>query len=532
MKEKDKLDLAMLNEAANQSRLLQLFALGTQGAGGVGTGLTISGLVLTLIAIGGITAAFMTQVLTVVGAVSLFSMLGVSLAAYQLWQDQKKVNAAKELVDKNTEQLKKFIIELFKEYQLLTELKINVQDEIYKLEQLVSTYDEVEQKRIRDKITELGSEVARIERTQQELIIRLKVCLNVFSGASETEKLTKLFGKVSGQTGQEALVNYANLQLQFDPKDATRIKTAAKGLWSVLDQPIVVHQKYDEFRLELAQKIRPGLEEPHSLVKGMTYAVTAFGGFAGGVGATIGIATLIVGGVAALTAIGWPILVGAAAVGLVTMIGSVFYYRHVKKKQEELLKKLNTANAQVTGINQFLDESTRNIKKIDQELQAKHAKSVDEVSIRVNEHELAFREYKTNTQSYTRKAKSYIEELKAFNKFSLSSLTSLNDFKKEIETNILLLDALQKRVRKIAVTAGPEEVKIKLMHEIDLFLREAREDLVIVETVYQQINAKLHESAPRDKVAAQLPTVKQSVTDDTESEGEGSGDKENYPPHK
>lgn len=497
MREKEKLNLTALDDQIASSKLRKALIIGTKAAGGASTGLAATGLVVSMLAVAGITVAVLYELVAGAAGAAIFGGLAVGLAAYQLWKDEQNIKNSKTNFDKKLAELKNALLMLIMNYQLVEDNIMQLTTERDRLRQLAGTVqDPGERQHIGEKINELESELSQFETSRTEILERLKTALTVVDGQNYTEKLSHLFARAPNESATDAINNFALRSPAHTEQDREKIRTGLITITNVLNSPIVPGEKADRYLREFQPMIHLERAKTHGVVKKITFGLVGVGGLLGGAGTTVTVAALILGGFAAVSVIGWPIVVAAAGVGLVTMVGSLLYYRHIEKKQQKSVKKLAIATAQVSGMRTYLDEKiNKTIAEKVHVLDTKNKRTLLEVAIRLEVHEKNFSDYKTQTIAHTQKIKSLLQEIKQFHTFPQTTLRSIKELEDEIKRDILLLQELAKQVDKtMIVNADYEKRKIQLLREVTSVLEEAQADEKSVVEVYETVNQTLHGS--------------------------------------
>lgn len=539
MREKDRLDIKAINELVAESNLRKAITIGAKGAQGAAGGLATGGLVVTILAFAGISAAFLLQIVAAAAGGVVFSLAAIGMGAYQQQKDQRRIDRLKDSFENHLKDLRESLVHSLVIYQQLEEAEKDNVSEVARLTAVLSHIaDEDEKKKVQHKLEDLDRDITELKKKRAELIDRVKISLAVIQGSNNSDKLKQLFGKVDGEVGKAAIHNYANLKMSLSDKEVEQVSNALEHFDTAIDKPLVENYKTSNYETELSNLIKPVKDKTHSTVKKLTYGLTGIGGFLGGSGTVITIGALVVGGMAALTGIGLPIFLAAVGVGLLTMGAGLLYHRHIEKRSQKTLNRLNVATAQLTGMKTYLNNVNKETRQELENINAKSLKASNEVSIKLEVHESSFKEYEEQTNSHSAKVKSLITELKTF-KPDLNTLQNISHLKKAIEENIVLLEALKRQVNKIAILSGSEERKNDLLQNINGALEHAKQDLEVVTPIHIKVDRKLHELQSATDIAYyeekaeaklkvtphnDLPTKTHSVKptlEEVDSEGEG-----------
>lgn len=520
MFEKEKnLDLNEIAKLVAPSPLRSFFSLGAKGLQGLGGGLAAGGLLFTVLAVAGITAAFVFEVITAVTGAVIFSALAIGLAAYQLYQQELANKKIKADFDQKLLDLRKTLIELIHNYQRLEDAKHEVEQEILRLVEMQSQITEPhEQESVEKRVKELRQEQYSLLQIRADLIEQVKIALKFVKGDNNVDRLKHLLGDISDAAIKDKVANYA--VLHHSNPDALTIRNNINSFFGAIDLPIH-HAKSEIFQAQFNALINPPQQSTHNIVKKVGMVLAGVGGMLGGIGAAVTIGALIFGGMAALITVGWPVAVIAIGVGLVTMTGALIYRRHVEKKQAKVQERLALAVSQATGISNFLNEQTNKVvtEKIN-DLNNRHQQLSDRVILELKVHDKSFQKYKAQIKVHTKAIRSYVSELSAFHTVKLATKHALELLHDDIKQDILLLTNLRTLVSEIVVIAGSEETKIRLLQEVDAMLKEAQIDYNDALAILKDVDIALHEQ-PKDTksrtVLKKQPEIKELVSDNLDN---------------
>lgn len=490
MRQKAPLNPTKLNEAVQTSTLRKTFSLGLRTIQGGGGGIGASVLVLTLLTLAGITAAFLAEILAAVGGAVVFSLLALGMSYYNLWKDEQKLNGLKAKFDKKLIDLRRGILESIKNYQLLLEAEKNIITEITRLNELVQKItDRAELEQINEKVRALNHDLADMGSARKELVDRLNVTLSIFEGKTVEDRLALLFGK----GGEEAILAGALSYPEFK-EDHSTIKSGLSHIMPQLTTLPSDEAKSHIYKDELLSVIKEGETKTPKSVKWVTKALTGLGGFLGGAGSVITIAALVLGGMAAVTAVGWPIAVVALGVGLVAAGIALFYQRTVERRQQKTLTKLNDATSQVKGMTKYVN------KQINQPSNSKIASWTEkykqdcrDVFVSLNVHRQNFKDLKQDAVQHTQRIRSLTNEVNKFHKFKQSDMDAVKSLEIEIDQDLVRLNTLLKQVHKVTVIAGSEMEKTNLIHEIEAMIKEVETDKREASEIHKKIDESRHQ---------------------------------------
>lgn len=520
MREKDRLNPVKLEQAVESSKMRKTLSIGLKTIQGGGGGIGASVLIVTILALVGITAAFLVEILAAVAGAVLFSAFALGMSYYKLWKDEQKLKGVKEGFDKKMVELKRAILESLKNYQLLKEQEDLFNEEVKRLNILIKAVkDKEEQENIAEKIKELNHELIHIGDAKRELTDRLKVMLTVMDGKDSQERIQQLFGK----GGVDAILATAASDEHFDGNEYTKIKLGLLAINTKLNEPVSKPDKALQYKEQLANLIKVKKESNPTSIKWLTTALAGLGGFLGGAGSVITISALALGGMAAVTGVGWPIAVAALGVGLIAAGIGVYYQRKVENRQQKVLKKMNLATSQVDGMTHYVSNEINKLtmtKVVN--LTKKHQEQRRDVEVCLGAYKKTFESYKAQTVQHTQRIRSYINEVKKFHTFKHSELAAVKELRGKVEVDIILLTSLLEQVHRVTVLAGSELNKTLLIHQIESVLNEAKQDHEDVIDIHEKIDKALHPvkaSAPLAKEPGPTSGIKveQEVKEDEQA---------------
>lgn len=513
MRDKEKLNLSQLDKVVEASKIRNAFSLGLRTVEGGGGGIGASVVVITALTLVGITAAFIVELLAAVAGAVLFAALALGLTYYRIWKDEQKLKGLKDDLEKKIAELKRSILESMRNYQLLLETEHHIGEEIARLGLLLEQIKDNEEKiHIQHKIEDLQKNRDSLVTTKKELIERLTATLSVLDGANINEKIQMLFGQE-----EDAVSKFALLDSHHQDDDLSKINFGFNALLPKLrdDQ---LSANFNLYREQLGQLIKPKKIELHTGVKWLSTALAGIGGLLGGSGSVITIAAVVLGSMAAVTAVGWPIAVAALGVGLIAAGISMYYQHRVETRQQRVLNKLNVASSQVLGMTTYLNE------KVNQPILAKVTKIENQyqddcrnIAIRLDEHKRTFLNYRADVLAHTQKIRSLHNEVNKFHSFIPTQLELAHDLQTKIQEDIVLLMALLKQVHKVAIVAGSEVEKTSLIQEIETSLSDAKKEKKEAADIYEKIYKALHKFSPVAQVVTGGPEKPSEETKDEPS---------------
>lgn len=507
MRDKEKLNLSQLDKVVETSKIRNAFSLGLRTVEGGGGGIGASVAIITALTLVGITAAFIVELLAAVAGAVLFAVLALGLTYYRIWKDEQKLKGLKEDLDKKIAELKRSVLDSMRNYQLLLETEHHINEEIVRLGLLLEQIKDNEEKaHIEQKIEDLKEDRESLAATKKELIERLVATFSIVDGANINEKLQMLFGQ-----SDDSVHNFALLDTHYQDEDLSRVKFGFNAILPKLRED-QAGANFHIYRDQLGEDyIKPKKIEMHTGVKWLTTALAGLGGLLGGSGSVITIAAVILGSMAAVTAVGWPIAVAALGVGLIAA-GIAMYYQHrIETRQQRVLNKLNIASSQVAGMTSYLNEKVNkptmiNVTKIENQYQD----ACRDIAIRLDEHKRIFRNYQTEISQHDQKIKSLHSEVNKFHSFVPTQLEQAQDLQTKLQEDILLLTALLKQVHKVAIVAGSELEKTNLIQEIETLLAQVSKDKKEAAEIYEKIYKALHQPAltvsPKAESKSQKPS--------------------------
>lgn len=491
---KDQLNLTQVKELVKTSTLRNIFTLGLRTAQGGGGGIGASALIVAIITVAGVSAAFAIDLIAALSGAVIFAALALGLSYYQLWKTEQKLKSLKDTLDSKTVALNNALLDAIYNFQLLHENGDKVSAEILRLKELRDVVDYPEERtHIDETIESLQHDLVGLKGAKTELLERLKVMLSVVQGNNNTDKLYSLFKEVSGRENEEAVSSFANYFSRYKENELPKIKAGLKSIALSLNEP--AHDSNYRYTQELEDATAFQKPKTHGVVKWLTTGLAGFGGLLGGAGTVITVSAIVLGGMAAVTGVGWPIAVAAIGFGLITAAIAIYAQRRIEHRQLKVLTKMNMATAQVSGMVDYVENrinkpTTAKIKAADQ----KYQDACNNIRIRLDEHRKSFKGYELETNTHTDKIRSLISEVKKFRVFLPSQLESVRKLKKLIKTDIVLLTALRGQVSKVAIVAGSEIEKNNLLLDIDKLLKEAEQDLTDAKVLIGEIDVKMHQS--------------------------------------
>lgn len=491
MRDKEKLNLSQLNKVVAASKIRNAFSLGLRTVEGGGGGIGASVVVITLLTLVGITAAFIVELLAAVAGAVLFAALALGITYYRIWKDEQKLKSLKEDLEKKITELKRAFLDTVKNYQLLLETEHHISEEIARLSLLLEQIkDTAEKTHIEQKIEDLKKDRDSLATTKKELTERLIATLSVVDGANINEKIQMLFGQ-----DNDSVSSFALLDSHYQDEDLTKIKFGINAILPKLrEDPTGTNALI--YREQLGELIKPKKIELHTGVKWLTTALAGLGGLLGGSGSVITVAAVVLGSMAAVTGIGWPIAVAALGVGLIAA-GIAMYYQHrIETRQQRVLNKINVASSQVSGMTSYLNEKVNKptmakVTKIENQYQG----ACRDIAIRIDEHKRIFQNYRADIILHSQKIRSLHSEVNKFHSFVPMQLELAHDLQTKIQEDIVLLTALLKQVHKVAIVAGSELEKTNLIQEIETLLSDVHKDKKDASEIYERIYDALHQPA-------------------------------------
>lgn len=509
---KNKLNITQINEALEPSKLRNAFSLGLRSIQGGGGGIGATVLIVTVLTLVGITAAFLVEILAAVAGAVLFGALALGMTYYKLYKDGQKLKTLKEGFDVKVANLKRELLDAIKNYQGLLDVEQQTTKEIRRLNQLLDTItDEEERTHISQKITELTHDHEVLKAVKIEMIDRVKVVLDMMQGDDPSKKLTALFGQSNDSIVAEALTDK-----HFTEEDREQIKRGVDKFVITLGEPITNADKAALFRAKLSENIQYSKPTTHKGVKWLTTGLAGLGGLLGGAGSVITISALVLGGMAAVTGVGLPIAIAALGFGLIAAGISIYYQRRVENRQTKILNQINRGNTQVTGMTEYLtDEINRPVAAKVTTMTNNYQQATREIVVRLDEHRKTFKKRQVSVSQQTQRIKSLMNEVK-FHKFRHADLAAVRELRELIGKNILRLEDLLEQVHAVAITAGSEIEKTGLIQDIQSLLVEANKDKADTDFIYGKIDLALHqpvEAVSPAPVEVDQKNIKSSVED-------------------
>ncbi|MBA2654208.1 MAG: hypothetical protein H0U71_03965 [Gammaproteobacteria bacterium] len=514
VREKDKIDLKTLHNLTDPSSLQRALFMTKKGFEGAGGGLGLGGFIVTILALGGFSISFVFQIIGAAVGGTIFGTLALILGANQLWQQHKKIEKLKPALLTTISNLKASIIDYISNYQLLEDTSSTLDEEIKHLNKVLAKASDKEKASIEARLAELNDEVLKMQALQKEIMARLQISLEIFTGGSNSEKLSLLFGS-NGRGPKEALLENCFYQFKSGKMTQDKFSRVERGLntvWSKIDLSYKENEQYEQ---DLKDRIGP--EKKHRLtgVKAITHSGIALGGFLGGSGLVLTVAILAVGGFAAVLAIGWPILIPALGIGLLAGAGSWLYYRRVERRQEKKMEKVNLAKKQIDGVTSYIkDKANNEVQEIVKNHKARTAELVATVEVVLETRENDLKEYEVRLENHEISVKKIAFDSGHFGsyQFKVATHTQLKMLQKEIEQNHNNLKDLKRRIEEIVVIAGSDDKKVELLNRVNSSLGRAEIVAKDFSPIFQVVEEKLHSNSKqkdlRDALANNLTTLR------------------------
>ncbi len=385
-------------------------------------------------------------------------------------------------------------------------------------------HDHIEGLKIREKLHDLERGQQAIDKMKNKFLLSLKVGLSIVQGSDNFEKLNSIFGNVNQATGRDAIENYAQTNLNYPVHDVLKVKAGAASLWHKLNTPLAADVQAQQASSKLNLLTQPEHEERSGLVRKLSIALTVAAGFLGGAGMTVAIAGIALGSMAAVIALGWPIIIPIVVVGLIGSLVATLSYRFIKRRQEKAQRKIELATAQVTGLSSYFHEYSHRGEEQVKELQAKQEKSGHEIWVRLNDIENDLSRYELKINEDTRAIENLDKEIHSFH-IVPGNFPQAKQLKSEVKQSIILVEDLKKRVHNVAIITGTEDEKIDLMGKIELVLAKARNDSKKIAAIFEKIHRELHEQqevtkSPEEKVQKKRETIQEKPVEESEADNE------------
>jgi biopolymer transport protein ExbB/TolQ len=326
-KDKNKIDLQKIEKlTANKPKRTALMIV-ISGLSGLLTGHSTVGLIIMLLALGGVAVSFILNILPGIIASFVFAGFSVALAYREIKYVQESLRQNKKELDENVNKLTLTLIRVLLWHRII-EKKIN---------------------EINAELAELNK--AELEKMPAEKRQRLKSIIQSFK--ANVENLRK--------KQNEVLSYLAATSSRMTDNSLKTLLNRLKNFPDLHDLIVTAHLKSDNIRLT-----PPEINIPKAPNK-------AFGSFLGKTNILLGGIysgiTLVTGGVtvaclclgiAAFSLVGWPALVGVIAVGLLVTAGTIAYGK-VRKRQEKALKEVISVNQKLMSINNELDREIESV---------------------------------------------------------------------------------------------------------------------------------------------------------------------------
>lgn len=526
MRQKDKLNLNNVKALFEENQLKNVLKVGSKMFKGASGGLGASGIVITILALAGITAAAIFEIIGAVTGVVLFAGLGAAIAIYQLRNEQKERVAEKNILEKKLGLLRKTVIDLIANYQRLNETENDIDAQLIKLKNIdvnAELQDEDESKKVKEKIREYEKDKQALLQARNEVILRLKICLTVVSGNENTTRLSSFFGEADPAAGKEAVYQYAQSTLGFPQAEIDRVKRGLSVIWGELNSPspstFHSQQAVNQLShfLQEQQGRRPRLDRTLSL------GLTGMVGFIAGSGIAVAVAGFALGGMAALLAVGWPIIIPIVAGGIVGGVVTAVSYRSIKKAQEKAHQKIQLVIHQVGGVSDYISELTRNTSQRLESFFIKEKVARTEAAIRLKDVERDLLRYEGQIETTIKGIVSLEREIKEFQVVH-QNFQGAKSLKKDLQQCFVLLDDLEKRLHGIAIISGSEDKKLALLEKTSDLLQKGKGHLKKIEMISQDILKGLHKEEEKKTPEGSPVEVEQSV----ETESQEFSPKSNY----
>lgn len=348
-----------LSPAKKYLSWLQTTLMGTSGGLGFGSSLMFV-VSWTVIAIAGVAVATLfTTLATVLGGV----LIGGFSLIYAREQTKRDERDLKDATDKLIEKQKALqndlieLVELFEQLNLVIEKQyaVLIQKGAIKENDYSITDLLVGEKHIVPGGDKDLEHFQRMLDVRRNLVRTLCANLSLVSGVSYSDKLLHVFNESKDslsanlgrrvQPGKQELVENGTSHLLAELDRMHSISRDDRPRGAVEDRSAIA-EKVDKlgsnlFKQYQAEKSR----KHHKVIRKLTgsYAIAGLGGFFAGIGAYVTIATLVVGGVAALLTGGAAIPILLAGIGVAVVCGglAVAYRHHVQRKKNDASKMLS-----------------------------------------------------------------------------------------------------------------------------------------------------------------------------------------------
>jgi hypothetical protein len=347
-KDKNKIDLEKIVKlTANKPKRTALMIV-FSGLSGLLTGHSTVGLIIMLLALGGVAVSFILNILPAIIASFVFAGFSVVLAYREIKYVQESLRQNKEALDENVNKLTFTLNRVLLWHRNIAKKINEINAELVELEKMPAE----KRQRLEFTIRSLKANVNNLKNKQNEVLSYLAATLSLMTDNSSDTLLNRL--------------NFSNLH--------DLIGTA--------------HLKSDNIRLT-----QPEIDIPKAPNK-------AFGSFLGKTNILLGGIysgiTLVTGGVtvvclclgiAAFSLVGWPALVGVIAVGLLVTAGTIAYGK-AKKRQEKALKEVISVNQKLMSINNELNREIESVKH-NMKVPEEHYTSFVQLSLKANKNHIA-----------------------------------------------------------------------------------------------------------------------------------------------
>jgi hypothetical protein len=352
-KDKNKIDLDKIEELTANKPILTVFMIAFGGLSGLFAGHSIIGLIMMLLALGSVAVSFLLGILPGIIASFIFAGFSAVLTYREVRHIRENLSQNKEALDKNVNQLTSTLGKLVSLYKYIIEKKVSeIEAKLTGLENLSAE----KKKQLEFTIKSLKEHVKNLRNKQNEVLL----CLAATSSLMTSNSSNTLFNG-----------------LDFDLK-------------SSLDNKQLPEDKIAEYVKNLIP-IDIGTKAPYKKLGsflGITNTLT--GGLYNGI-TLVNVGVAIAGlclGIAAISLVGWPVLVAIIAVGLLITAGTIAYGK-ARKKQEKALKEVISVNQKVMFINNKLDGELKSVNNDVQQAQTSSETEMNYVNV-LEEHDTSF----------------------------------------------------------------------------------------------------------------------------------------------
>lgn len=527
------LNLKTIDKLTETSFWRNLLTLGGKLLQGAGSGLGTGALVISILATAGISVALIFEIIAASAGAAILGFVALGFSAYHLWKERRRIEKSKIDFDEKLKLLRSSIIESLKQYELTHELINTMEEELNRLHILVAQItNDAEKKRVAEKIEELEADLQLLKKKREEIILHFKIACELVTGDSTLEKLSHLFNATSDE-GKNAIKRFAS-GLNLQDTDLRKIDSALNKIWSELDKPLGMNGRVPVLKANLAALTLTEKEKTSEHVKRGYYALTAFGGFIGGVGLGLTIAAIAVGGIAALSVVGWPVVVGLIGAGLVTMVAALVYYHYIEKRQQKVSGRLNRATGQVAGMNSYLTHHVNNdIKNEVSNVYSNYLELGKRTSQRLDEHRINLDDIVESINRDLHDVHHLESESRHFKTYEKTQLEGAINLNESLKNQRAVLQNLKERISTVTVIAHSEEQKTELLAKVDEYIVKVEDGIHSVNSIKfimkqsfklksttESKESKLKSIVDQDSSENLTPPLKPK---DEDSEGEGEG---------